>query len=106
MAGRVVLRPPRPGDYGRVVALHGELYASEFGYDATFEALAAEIVAKFVRRFDAKCERCWVAALDGDVVGSVFLVKESKTRAKLRLLIVAPRARGRGLGRRLTEACI
>jgi len=102
----VRLRKPRAGDYGRVVALHGELYAREFGYDASFEALVAEIVARYVQQYDPKLERCWIAERDGIVVGSVFLVKKNETAAKLRLLIVAPRARGIGLGRRLTRACI
>lgn len=105
-AAQVGLRKPRPGDYGRVVALHGELYAREFGYDAGFEALVAEIVAEFIRDFDARCERCWIAERDGAVVGSVFVVKQSKAVAKLRLLILSPAARGLGLGRRLTRACI
>jgi len=104
--GAAILREPRPGDMGRVVQLHGELYASEFGYDTTFEALVAEIAAAFVQNYDAAAERCWIAELDGEVVGSVFLVKKSKTVAKLRLLILEPRARGQGLGRRLTQACI
>ena len=91
---------------GRVVQLHGELYAGEFGYDATFEALVAEIVAGFTRKFQPKFERCWIAQMDGEVVGSVFLVKKSATVAKLRLLIIHPRARGQGLGRRLTQACL
>ena len=91
---------------GRVVQLHGELYAREFGYDATFEALVAEIVAGFVRDFQPRKERCWIAEMDGNVVGSVFLVKSSPTIAKLRLLIIDPRARGLGLGKRLTKVCI
>lgn len=91
---------------GRVVQLHGELYAREFGYDVTFEALVAEIAAGFVRNFEPKCERCWIAEMDGVVVGSVFLVKQSQTTAKLRLLVLDPMARGQGLGRRLTRACI
>jgi ribosomal protein S18 acetylase RimI-like enzyme len=91
---------------GRVVQLHGELYAREFGYDATFEALVAEIAAGFVRGFEPKRERCWIAELGGEVVGSVFLVRQSAKVAKLRLLIIHPRARGMGLGRRLTRACI
>ena len=91
---------------GRVVQLHGELYAKEFGYDATFEALVAEIAAGFVRDFDPKRERCWIAEMSGEVVGSVFLVRKSPTVSKLRLLIIHPKARGRGLGKRLTRACI
>jgi GNAT superfamily N-acetyltransferase len=105
-SGVVSLRGPRPGDYGRVVALHGELYAREFGYDATFEALVADIVAGFVRDFKPKYERCWIAELKGEVVGSVFLVRQSPTVSKLRLLIIDPKARGQGLGKRLTRACI
>lgn len=104
--GEAILRPPRPGDMGRVVQLHGELYAREFGYDRSFEALVAEIAARFVREFDPAREHCWIAELDGEVVGSVFLVKKSKSAAKLRLLVLDPRARGQGLGRRLTQACI
>ena len=102
----VRLRSPRPGDMGRVVQMHGELYAREFGYDARFEALVAGIVAGFVDHFDAKRERCWIAEMDGEVVGSVFLVGQSPTVAKLRLLIIDPKARGQRLGRRLTQACI
>jgi len=102
----VRLRPPRPGDMGRVVQLHGELYAREFGYDATFEALVAEIAAGFVRSFKPGFERCWIAEMDGSVVGSVFVVKAAAKVAKLRLLVVDPGARGVGLGRRLTRACI
>jgi DNA-binding MarR family transcriptional regulator/N-acetylglutamate synthase-like GNAT family acetyltransferase len=105
-AGEAILREPRPGDMGRVVQLHGEFYAREFGYDTTFEALVADIAAQFVRNYDPAKERCWIAELDGEVVGSVFLVKKSKTVAKLRLLIIDPKARGTGLGKRLTRACI
>jgi GNAT superfamily N-acetyltransferase len=100
------LRPPHPGDLGRVVTLHGELYAGEFGYDWTFEALVARIVADFAFDNEPRRERCWIAEVDGRVVGSVFLVTKSATTAKLRLLIVHPDARGQGLGARLVEECI
>jgi GNAT superfamily N-acetyltransferase len=102
----VRLRAPRPGDMGRVVQLHGELYAKEFGYDTTFEALVAEIAAGFVRDFQPRYERCWIAEMGGEVVGSIFLVRQSPKVSKLRLLIIHPGARGQGLGRRLTRACI
>ncbi len=104
--GVVRLRSPRPGDHGRVVALHGGLYAREFGYDDRFEALVARIVAEFVEAFAPRRERCWIAEMDGEVVGSVYLVRKSRDVAKLRLLIIHPKARGRGLGRRLTQTCI
>lgn len=91
---------------GRVVQMHGALYAREFGYDWTFEALVAQIVAEYVRDFKPKFERCWIAEMDGEVVGSIFLVRKSSVVSKLRLLIIHPGARGQGLGKRLTRACI
>ena len=101
-----ILRDPRPGDMGWVVQSHGAVYASEYGFDASFEALVAEIAAKFLTSFDASRERCWIAEIDRAQVGSVFLVKDTDDVAKLRLLLVDPAGRGRGLGQKLVAECI
>ena len=101
-----ILRPHQPGDIGWAVQRHGTLYAQEYGFDETFEALAAEIGSKFLKEFDPKKERAWIAEKDGENVGCVFLVKQSDEVARLRMLLVDTKARGLGIGKRLVEECI
>ena len=105
-ASTVVLRDPRPGDMGWVVEQHGALYWDEFGWNRDFEALVAEIAAGMIRAHDATWERGWIAELDGERVGAVFVVRKSEGVAQLRLLLLTPAARGLGLGARLTDECI
>lgn len=101
-----IVRNHQPGDIGWVISKHGSLYAREYQWDETFEAFVAEIAAKFVMDFDPQWERCWIAEKDGVNIGSVFVVRQSKQVAKLRMLIVDPAARGLGVGHRLVEECI
>ncbi|MFC2968619.1 GNAT family N-acetyltransferase [Acidimangrovimonas pyrenivorans] len=104
--GEVVLRDLRPGDAGWIIGQHGELYARDEGYDATFEALVAEILAGFLRDHDPECERGWIAERDGQRLGSIFVVRADAETAKLRLVLLRPEARGTGLGRRMLDTAM
>jgi DNA-binding MarR family transcriptional regulator/GNAT superfamily N-acetyltransferase len=101
-----VLRAPRPGDLGWIVKRHAEIYAAEYGWREPFEGLCAQIVADFVNKYDAARERCWIAELDGENAGTVMLVNDGGGVARLRLLLVEPRARGLGVGARLTDEAV
>src|SRR5215475_8081578 len=102
----LLLRGHRVGDMGWVVSSQATAYAEEYGWDISYEALVAEICAQFIKNYDAAREHCWIAEVDGEPVGSVFLVKSSDELAKLRLLLVEKKARGLGVGRALVEQCI
>jgi DNA-binding MarR family transcriptional regulator/GNAT superfamily N-acetyltransferase len=103
----LVLRAPEPGDLGWVVERHGARYATEYGWDATFESLVARIVADFAQHRDTKREAAWIAELDGQRVGCVFCTAaETADTAQLRLLLVEPSARGSGVGTRLVDECL
>ena len=103
---QITLRKHRSGDMGWLVYRHAIVYRQEFGWNEEFEALVAEILAAFIRNYDPKRERCWIADRDGVAVGSVFLVKETDEIGRLRLLFVDPSARGHGIGRKLVDACV
>jgi DNA-binding MarR family transcriptional regulator/GNAT superfamily N-acetyltransferase len=102
----VLLRPHRPGDIGWVVSRHGALYAQEYGWNITFEALVAKVAAEFVEKFNPATDCCFIADRGGEILGSAFVVPKDKKTAKLRLVYVESDARGTGLGRRLVEACM
>ena len=102
----LVLRRHQPGDIGWIIHRQARLYAEEYGWDETYEGLVAEILAAFVKNFDESRERAWIAEMDGEIVGSVFLVRQDDAVAKLRLLYVEPAARGLGIGRRLVDEVI
>jgi GNAT superfamily N-acetyltransferase len=100
------LRAPLAGDYAWVVQRHGTVYAAEFGWDETFEALVARIVADYIENRDPDRERAWIAELHGEPVGCVFCVSEDELTAKLRILLVDPNARGLGIGGELVDAAV
>lgn len=102
----ILLRPHRPGDIGWVISRHGQLYAEDFGWDGSFEALVARIGADFIDKFQPGLERAWIAERDGKRIGAVFIVRKSKFVAKLRMLLIEPEARGLGLGKRLVDECV
>ncbi len=101
-----VMRAPVPGDFGWVIGRHGALYAQEYGWDSTFEALVAEIVARYLRNHKPRREQAWIAEYLGERVGCAFLIERSAHVAQLRLLLVEPTARGKGIGRALVNECI
>jgi DNA-binding MarR family transcriptional regulator/GNAT superfamily N-acetyltransferase len=100
------LRPPTFGDFGWMVSRHAQLYEREYGWGEPFEGLCAGIVADFANKNDLKRERCWIAEMNGENVGCVMLVKDSDEVARIRLLLVDPKARGLGLGKRLVDECV
>jgi DNA-binding MarR family transcriptional regulator/GNAT superfamily N-acetyltransferase len=107
MPRNYTLREPRNGDFGWIVVRHAELYWQEYKWGWPFEGICAQIVADFVNKFDPKKERCWIAEMDGENVGTVMLVKDELPGvARLRLLLVDPKARGLKLGARLVEECV
>jgi len=102
-----VLRAPKHGDFGWIVSRHAELYAQEYSWTEPFEGLCAQIVADFVNNFDPELERCWIAEMNGENVGCVILVKDEQPGvARIRLLLVDPKARGLGLGAKLVDECV
>ncbi|MFD0362426.1 GNAT family N-acetyltransferase [Nocardia sp. GCM10030253] len=105
-APSVVIRAPRPGDYGWVIQRNAALYAAEYGWDASYETLVARIVADYLDNHDEQRERAWIAEHDGEPVGCVFCMTENETTARLRLLLVEPTTRGLGVGSALVDECL
>jgi len=101
-----LIRLHQPGDLGWIVHRHGVLYCQEMGWSANFEALVADVASRFIENYDPKMERCWIAEKEGEIVGSIVLAKKSKKVAQLRLLLVEPKARGLGIGKRLVSECV
>jgi DNA-binding MarR family transcriptional regulator/GNAT superfamily N-acetyltransferase len=101
-----ILRAAKPGDFGWIVKRHAELYGEDYGWREPFEGVCAQIVADFVNKYDAARERCWIAEIDDENVGTVMLVNDGNGIARLRLLLVEPKARGLGIGARLTGEAI
>ena len=106
ISGEVVLREPRSGDYGWAIERHGMIYEAEFGWGTRFEGLVAELFGKFAVSHRVDLERCWIAELNGERVGCVFVVQRERDVAQLRCLLVEPKARGHGVGRKLVDACV
>lgn len=102
----ITLRGIQPGDYGWLISRHGSIYAKEYGWDIRFEGLVARICAQFIAGHDETRERGWMAEMDGRLAGSVHCVRVDDATAKLRMLIVDPSARGRGLGGLLVDECM
>jgi DNA-binding MarR family transcriptional regulator/GNAT superfamily N-acetyltransferase len=101
-----IIRPPRAGDFGWVIHRQGALYTSEYGWNEKFEGVVAQVVGDFVREFQPGRDCCWIAESDGEILGSIFIVRVDDAVAQLRLLYVEPRARGRGVGSRLVKECL
>lgn len=106
MTDPVIIRSHRPGDIGWVIHRHGALYAQEYGFDSSFEALVAKVGEDFLTNYDPEFEHCWIAERNDVILGSVSLVKKDLSTAQLRLLYVEPTARGLGVGRKLVDECI
>ena len=105
-AAEVLLRDPRPGDFGWIIHRHGVLYGLERGWDERFEGFVAEVISKYAIHHDAAKEKYWIAERAGQIVGSVYVVENAPGVAQLRCLLVEPSARGLGLGQRLVRECI